>query len=89
MAKQVIFICDVCGIETRSAAIEKVPVIKERWIKGGIGDLKLMPLGHYLEFEDIEMCSSCEKTYRQCWTDAMVRLVNDWLEAKKTINLKR
>lgn len=89
MAKQVIFICDVCGIETRSAATEKIPVIKERWIKGGIDDVKLMPLGHSLEFEDIEMCPSCEKTYRQCWADAMVRLANDWLEAKKTINLKR
>jgi|GEM_PF-3323212 len=85
MGQKTTYFCDNCKKETNKTDLlkEKIPFIKELWATCGIGYKNALYLGRELKFEELELCPTCHKKYKQIWTDAMVKLANEWIEINK------
>lgn len=85
MGQKTTYFCDNCKKETNKTDLlkEKIPFINELWATCGIGNKNVLYLGNELKFEELESCPTCYKKYKQIWTDAMVKLANEWLEISK------
>ena len=85
MGQKTTYFCDNCKKETNKTDLlkEKIPFINELWATCGIGYKNALYLGRELKFEELELCPTCYKKYKQIWTDAMVKLANEWIEINK------
>lgn len=85
MGQKTTYFCDNCKKETNKTNLlkEKIPFINELCVTGGIGNKNVFYLEDELKFEELELCPTCYKKYKQIWTDAMVKLANEWIKINK------